>query len=93
MDGGEGPRHLDELDKLVVVADDPLRAMRAREGGPKSERLPVPVKIKDRGSRVGENKGGTRGGRRRGGPRLGGGEGRAPTDNGRSLGDEKRLTR
>ena len=43
MDGGEGPRRLDELDKLVVVADDPLRSMRARKGGPKSERLPVPV--------------------------------------------------
>ncbi len=90
MDGGEGPRRLDELDKLVVVADDPLRVMRAREGGPKSERLPVPVKIKDRGSCVGENKGGTRGGRRRGGPRR---EGRTPTDNGRALSDGKRLTR
>jgi hypothetical protein len=93
VDGGEGPRRLDELDKLIVVTDDPLRAMRAREGGPKSGRLPVPVKIKDRGSRVGENKGGTRGGRRRGGQRLGGGERRTPTDNGRALGDGKRLTR
>ena len=43
VDGGEGLRRLDELDKLVVVADDPLRSMRARECGPKSERLPVPV--------------------------------------------------
>jgi hypothetical protein len=32
VDGGEGPRRLDELYKLVIVADDPLRAMRAREG-------------------------------------------------------------
>ncbi len=29
VDGGEGPRRLDELYKLVVVADDPLRSMRA----------------------------------------------------------------
>ena len=93
MDGGEGLRRLDELDKLVVVADDPLRSMRARECGPKSERLPVPVEIKDRGSHVEENRGGTRGGRRRGGPRLGGGEGRTPTDNGMARGDGKRPTR
>ncbi len=70
MDGGEGPCCLDELDKLVVVADDPLCSMRAREGGPKSKRLPVSVEIKDRGSQVGENRGGTRGERRRVGPRI-----------------------
>ncbi len=61
MDGGEGPRRLDELDKLVVVADDPLCSMRARECGPKRERLPVPVQIEDRGSQVWESMGGTRG--------------------------------
>ena len=43
MDGGEGSRCLDELYKLVVVTDEPLRTMRAREGGPKGERLPVPI--------------------------------------------------
>ena len=43
MDGGEGSRRLDELNKLVVVTDEPLRAVRAREGGPKGERLPVPI--------------------------------------------------
>ena len=73
MDGGEGSRCLDELYKLVVVTDEPLRTMRAREGGPKGERLPVPIEVEDRGSQVVENRGGTRGGRRWGRPRREGG--------------------
>ncbi len=35
VDGGYSPRRFDELDKLVVVADDPLCAIEARERRPK----------------------------------------------------------
>ncbi len=52
MDGGESARRLDELDKLVVVADNPLYAVRARDGRPKGERLTVLVKIEDGGGQI-----------------------------------------
>ncbi len=52
VDGGESARRLDELDKLVVVADNPLFAVRARDGRPKGERLTVFVKIEDGGGQI-----------------------------------------
>jgi hypothetical protein len=93
VDGGEGSRRLDELYKLVVVTDEPLRAVRAREGGPKRERLPVPVYVEDRGSQVVENRGGTRRGRRWGRPRRKGGREKTSTDKGRARVDGQRPTR
>ena len=93
MDGGKCPRRLDELYKLVIVTDEPLRTMRAREGGPKRERLPVPVYVEDRGSQVVENRGGTRRGRRWGRPRRKGGREKTPTDKGRARVDGQRSTR
>ncbi len=54
MDGGESARLLHELNELVVVIDNPMFAVRARDGRPKGERLTVLIKIEDGVDRSGE---------------------------------------
>ncbi len=47
MDRGQGTGALDELDELVVVALNPLRAERASQGRPKCEGLADRVHVED----------------------------------------------
>ncbi len=53
VDGGDSVRLLHELDKLVVVTDNSLFAVRTRDGLPIGERLTVLIKIEDGGGQIG----------------------------------------
>ncbi len=61
MNGGQSARRLDELNELSVVPDQPLYAMRACDGRPEGEGLPVLVKIEDESGQIDGSRGGTRG--------------------------------